>query len=85
MKFYQSPLSICSILLIIAGLFLIGSMFLGAYPTFFFFVVLAIGIVMLLVDVFIRSSALNFYTKLIIQSICIILPLLLVVFYFTEL
>jgi hypothetical protein len=83
MKFYQSPLSIGGILFVITGFYFIWAMFRGTYPTIFFFFILGIGIIMLLVDYFIRKSGLNFGMKLIVQSLCIVIPLLIGVLYFT--
>jgi hypothetical protein len=82
MKLYQSPLSIGGILLLVAGLYLVIAMLRGAWPTYFSFIFLGIGIVMLTIDYFIRKSELEFSTKLIIQSFCTILPLLVGYLYF---
>jgi|11_taG_2_1085331.scaffolds.fasta_scaffold13398_2 hypothetical protein len=77
MKIYQSPLSLGGILLLIAGLYLIIVMLKGAWPTYFSFIFLGLGIAMLVIDYFIRKSGLEFSTKLIIQSLCTIAPLLI--------
>jgi hypothetical protein len=76
MKFYQSPLSIGGILLFIAGSILTIRMLNGAWPTYFAFIFLGMGIVMLIIDYFIRKSGLGFSTKLIIQSLSVVVPLL---------
>lgn len=83
MKFYQSPLSIGGILLFIAGAYLLIAMLRGAWPTYFAFVFLGVGIVMLIIDYFIRKSELSFSTKLIIQSLSIVVPLLVGYLFFT--
>jgi hypothetical protein len=83
MRFYQSPLSIGGTLFLIVGLYFIWAMFRGTYPTIFFFIILGMGIAMLLVDYFIRKSGLSFGIKLTIQTLCVFIPLLIAVLYFT--
>ena len=84
MKLYQSPLSIGGILLFIAGSYLVIAMLRGAWPTYFAFIFLGLGIVMLIVDYFIRKSGLGFSTKLIIQSLCVVVPLIVGYLFFAE-
>ncbi len=84
MKLYQSPLSIGGILLFIAGSYLTISMLRGAWPTYFAFIFLGMGIVMLIADYFIRKSAMKFNTKLIVQSLCVAIPLLIGYLFFAE-
>ncbi len=76
MKLYQSPLSIGGIFLFIAGSIITIRMFNGAWPTYFAFIFLGLGIVMMMIDYFIRKSIMKFSNKLIIQSLCVVLPLL---------
>jgi hypothetical protein len=84
MKSYQSPLSIGGILLFIAGTYLSIRMLMGAWPTSFAFIFLGLGIVMLVLDYFIRKSGLSFSTKLIVQSLCVVVPLVIGYLYFAE-
>ncbi len=84
MKLYQSPLSIGGSLLFIAGSYLGVKMLMGAWPTYFAFIFLGIGIIMLVIDYFIRKSRLGFSIKLIIQSLCVIVPLAVGYLYFAE-
>jgi len=84
MKLYQSPLSIGGILLFIAGAYLCIRMLMGAWPTYFAFIFLGLGIVMLVIDYFIRKSGLGFSTKLIIQSLCVVVPLVVGYLFFAE-
>jgi hypothetical protein len=84
MKFYQSPLSLSAILLFSTGLYLIVAMLRGAWPTYYAFIFLGVGIVMFLVDYNIRKSSIQFQTKLIIQTICTVGPLLILYLYFLD-
>jgi predicted membrane channel-forming protein YqfA (hemolysin III family) len=83
MKMYQSPLSMGSILLFIGGAYLTIRMLNGAWPTYFAFVFLGMGVVMFVIDYFIRKSAMKFGTKIFIQSLCIVVPLLVGYLFFT--
>ena len=76
MRLYQSPLSIGGIFLFIAGAYLTIAMFRGAWPTYFAFIFLGMGIIMLIIDYFIRKSGLKFSTKIIIQTLFAIVFLL---------
>jgi hypothetical protein len=84
MKLYQSPLSIVGILLFIAGAYLGIRMLMGAWPTYFAFIFLGLGIVMVVIDYFIRKSGLGFSTKLIVQTLCVVVPLVIGYLYFSE-
>lgn len=83
MKIYQSPLSIVGVLFVLVGVYLIWSMFRGLYPSYFLFLFLPIGIIMLVGDYFLRKSGLALSTKLIIQTLCGIAPIVFAFLYFT--
>jgi hypothetical protein len=84
MKFYQSPLSLFGILFLGAGIYFIFMMFKGTYPSMFFFFLLIMGFIMLLLDHFIRKSKLGFKTKLVIQSLVVLIPMLIAVLFFSS-
>lgn len=83
MKIYQSPLSMGGILSFAAGAYLTIAMLMGAWPTYFAFVFLGVGVVMLVLDYFIRKSGMKFITKLLIQTLCAAVPLLLAYLFFS--
>jgi hypothetical protein len=83
MKIYKSPLSIGGLLIFILGAYLTIVMLQGAYPTFFAFIFLGLGLLMIGADYFIRKSALSIKGKFIIQSLCALLPLFTGYLYFS--
>ena len=83
MKFYQSPLSLTGIIVLLAGIYLCIAMLAGSWPTYFAFIFLGVGILMLIVDYFIRKSKWLFKTKLIVQTLCFVIPLLFVYLFFS--
>ncbi len=58
-------------------------MFKGTHPTIFFFIVLGIGLIMLLIDYFLRKSELGINTKLLIQILCVAVPFIITFLSFT--
>ena len=84
MKFYWSPLSIIGVLFVLAGIYFVWAMFFtGGYPSYVFFIILLLGIVMLAGDYFLRKSTLQLSAKLIIQTLCALVPTVLAFLYFT--
>ncbi len=71
MKFYQSPLSIVAILFLVWGLWMLMAMFKGAYPTYLAFIYPIFGILLFVMDYFIRKSDFELKIKLLIQIISI--------------
>jgi hypothetical protein len=83
MKIHHSPLSIVGALSLVGGTYLTIVMIMGAWPTYFAFVFLAVGVIILVLDYFIRKSGMNFRTKLFIQSLCSAATLLMVYLFFS--
>ena len=73
MKFYYSPLSIGAILFLAWGLWMLMEMLQGAYPTYLAFVFPILGILLFLIDYFVRKSNFSLKAKLFIQTISIVL------------
>jgi len=72
MTILKSPLSIIGAFFLLLGLYLVVSMIAGAWPTYFAFIFLIMGVVMMVADHFIRKSELKPAYKLILQLVCVI-------------
>ncbi len=83
MKIQYSPLSIGGILFILVGLYFIIAMLRGGYPSIVLFIILPLGIIMLVTDYFLRRSGLAFSTKLVIQIIGVLVPIILGYLFFS--
>ena len=84
MKLYQSPLSIVGLLYILLSLYFIWGMFFkGFYPTYSFFGTVLIGLIMLVVDYYLRKSSISLSVKLILQTLIAVVPTILIILFFT--
>jgi|GEM_PF-1369721 len=73
MKFYYSPLSIGAILFLAWGVWVLIKMLRGAYPTYLAFILPILGILLLVIDYFVRKSASSLKAKLFIQTVSVVL------------
>ena len=76
MKLYYSPLSIGAILLSVWGMWMFVATLRGAYPTYLAFLLPVLGIFLLVIDYFIRKSKRSAKSKLLIQTISVVLILI---------
>lgn len=73
MKFYYSPLSIGAMLFLVWGVWILIEMLKGAYPTYLVFILPILGILLLVIDYFLRKSDFSLKAKLFIQTASIVL------------
>lgn len=78
MKFYQSPLSIFGTLYILAGFYLLYLVFAnGMYADVLYLWLFLTGLVMIIVDIFLRRASLPLLVKILIQVLIGAAPLVL--------
>ncbi len=74
-KFYQSPLSLLSLLLVLYGLWMLIEIVMGAWATYLVHVYIALGIFLWLIDLFIRKSQYSKRTKIALEVAIVLLTL----------
>ncbi len=82
MKFYKSPLTILSIILFVGGAILNIRMFvIEAWPTIMFFVIMGVGVILVIVDLKIRTTKSISFSKKIITQVSIAFLILFLLFF----